>query len=135
MLICSIIFGVTFCKICALILLAPGAFFFLRLIILALTSLAVTRGIREFPQSFEIYSFFLLKFFYVLVNVKFYYSFIFLIYLLVEFWRFLANAVLRLLDLFLFCCFDLWLFCLLTAARIGWTNFCLHRSLALDLSI
>ena len=50
LVIYSIMFGVTCCKICALILLAHGAFFFLKLLILAVTFSAVTGVIGGFSQ-------------------------------------------------------------------------------------
>ena len=153
LVICSIMFGVTCCKICALILHEPGVFFHLRLLILVLTSLAVTGAIRRYYSSVCWNLFFLLLevplcFGCCEVLLFVHFPDQSLYYLLVEFYEFLANNVLRLLlcllGLFLFCCFDLWLICLLLvhcpwvfflAARIGWALFRLFRRLGLNVSI
>ena len=51
LVICCIMFGVACCSNCAFILLAPRVFFFLRLVILALTSSKVTGDIGVLSQS------------------------------------------------------------------------------------
>ena len=51
LVISCIMFGVVCCSSCALILLAPGTFFFLRLVILDLTYSAITGTVGRFFQS------------------------------------------------------------------------------------